>query len=386
MRIVQLIPKEIAFRMLNFTLVLFPVLIATAFCVMMLTVSNSANNAIVRQMRDLGTNLIIVPKNMDQLEYFKNGFTSETLPESYIEKLQKSKVSTIQHLIGTIYKPIDIKGKTAIINGTMVAAQINSAAKKAPMGTLIPDGVVFCGFAIANQLNLEKNGSLIIKDKSFKVDKIFRSKGNSEDIMIYMNLKEAQNIFEMPHQVNVIRALQCQVDCQDVAQIEAKLKEIKKELQPLIPEAEFIEKSDIADIREITRNTMQNFTQIILPIIFVVSLIWIALIFINNVKERKHEIGILRALGADSNQISQLFLIKAALIGLVGGFIGYFMGNLMAIYWGTKIFKLTATKIDFNYSYLWFAIIIPPAICVLSSYLPAFIAVQQDPAEVLRED
>lgn len=386
MKIWQLILKEIKFRKLNFTLIFFPVVVATSLCVMMLTVSHAAYKEINRQMRNLGTNLIIVPKSMNQFDYFKDGFTSDTLPEDYIEKLRKAKIFTVQHLIGTIDKPIDIKGKTAIVRGTMAAAQVAHAGKKAPMGTEVPLGKVFCGFAIAQQLNLEIGGALTIKDRNFIVDKIYRSKGNKEDVMIYMNLREAQEIFEMPKKVNVIRALQCQTDCNEFSEIEKKLSAIKAELQPLVPDADFIEQSDIADVREYTRNTMQKFNNFILPIIFIVSLIWIALIFINNVKERKQEIGILRALGADSGQISQLFLCKALFIGLIGGLCGYFLGNILAVYFGPKIFKLTSTKIELEYIYLAYALSIAPVVCILSSYLPTFIAVQQDPAEVLRED
>lgn len=385
MKIIPLILKEILFRKLNFVLIFFPVVIATAGCIMMLTVSNAAYKEINRQMRDLGTNLIIVPKSINAAEYFRNGFTNETLPEDYITKLSKAKVFTVQHLMGTIYKPVDINGKTAIVNGTMVAAQVTHGGKKPPMGTKIEDGKVYCGFEIAKQLNLEKGKVLVIKDKEFVVEKIYRSKGNNEDVMIYMNLKEAQQLFDMPKQVNVILALQCQTDCTEFSQIENKLKEIKNELAPLVPEADFIEKSNIADIRETTRNTVQNFNNFILPLIFVVSLIWIALIFINNVKERKQEIGILRAIGANSSQISFLFLGKAAFIGVIGGVAGYYLGNLLALTWGPKIFQLTATKIEFSPIFLIYAVLIAPTVCVLSSYLPAFIAVQQDPAEVLRE-
>ena len=64
---------------------------------------------------------------------------------------------------------------------------------------------------------------------------------------------------------------------------------------------------------------------------------------------------------------------------------GFYLGNLLALAWGPKIFQLTATKIEFIPIYLLYAVLIAPAVCVLSSYLPAFIAVQQDPAEVLRE-
>jgi hypothetical protein len=132
MKTIHLVIQEIKFRKLNFTLIFLPVLLATALCIMMLTISQAAYKEINRQMRDLGTNLIIVPKTMNQFDYFKDGFTSDTLPEEYIEKLRKAKVFTVQHLIGTIYKPIDIKGKTAIINGTMVAAQMAHSTKKHP--------------------------------------------------------------------------------------------------------------------------------------------------------------------------------------------------------------------------------------------------------------
>lgn len=386
MNTLALIIKEIKFRKVNFFLIFLPVFLATIACIMMLTVTQAIEREITRQMRDLGTNLTILHKSVNQYDYFKNGFTNTTLPQEYIDKLVKAKVLTVQHLIGTIVKPVDIDGTTAIVTGTMASAQIMHANKKAPMGTEIDLGKVFCGFAIAQQLKLKKGETVNIKGKDFIVDKIFKSKGNNEDIMFYINLKEAQELFNLPGKVNEIRALQCSVDCYSFYQLEQKIKTIKAELQPLLPDAMFIEQSDIATTRDLTRNTVRKFNLFILPSIFTISIIWIGLVFITNVKERRQEIGILRAMGSTSNKIGNLIFGKAILIGLLGAFFGYFTGNIAASVFGPHIFMLSSTKISYDYTYLVYTLVLAPIICILASYLPAFIASQQDPAEVLREE
>src|SRR3989337_2738529 len=45
-----------------------------------------------------------------------------------------------------------------------------------------------------------------------------------------------------------------------------------------------------------------------------------------SVMERRAEIGLMKAIGADDGQIAAIFLSEAALIGLAGGIAGYLLG------------------------------------------------------------
>ncbi|PCJ52150.1 MAG: hypothetical protein COA79_24755 [Planctomycetota bacterium] len=386
MNVFHLTIKELVYRKLNFILTLIPVIAAVALCVMMLTISKAAYKELNRQMRNMGTNLIISPKNMSQYDYINDGFTDATLPESYIDKLKNAKIFTVQHLIGTIYQRSKVQGKWAIITGTMSAAQVSHAGTKPPMGTRVPKNEVYAGFAIATQLKLKKGGDVIIEGKSFKVSKIYKNKGNREDIMLYMDLAEAQTLFHMEGKVNLIRALQCQLDCEDLGDAAEAIKKVVAELQPLVPEAKFIEQADIAKIRLQTRGMMQKLNNFILPAIIFVSLLLIGLMFFLNVKERVIEIGVLKALGSSSNKIMFLFLSKALFIGLIGGILGFFIGSYLSVHYGHSFFPATGKKLSFNWNYLYFATTLSPMICIVASYLPAFLASQQDPANILRKD
>lgn len=62
-------------------------------------------------------------------------------------------------------------------------------------------------------------------------------------------------------------------------------------------------------------------------ILWVLSLLLIGVVFSMIVNERQREIGLLRAMGATKGNIFQLIMSEAALLSLVGGFIGIILGG-----------------------------------------------------------
>jgi putative ABC transport system permease protein len=94
----------------------------------------------------------------------------------------------------------------------------------------------------------------------------------------------------------------------------------------------------------------------------------------------------MRALGYSSSKIASLFLGKAVLIGLIGAVLGFGIGTALALKFGPAIFKVTANMITPQIKLLYWAVIASPAVCALSVFIPAMIAVAQDPAITLREE
>jgi putative ABC transport system permease protein len=103
------------------------------------------------------------------------------------------------------------------------------------------------------------------------------------------------------------------------------------------------------------------------------------------VRERRDEIGILRALGHHSGRIAALFLGKAILLGLAGAAVGYSVGTAVALKFGPEIFKVTANAIKPETYLLGRSLLFAPAFAALVSFIPAILAVNLDPAEALRE-
>jgi len=97
-----------------------------------------------------------------------------------------------------------------------------------------------------------------------------------------------------------------------------------------------------------------------------------------SVKERTHEIGIRKAIGAKKRTILTQFLSEAALICLIGGLIGL----LLAILLSQAVNKVLPTSVQVDTILL--AIIISLLTGIISGFVPARTAARMDPVEALR--
>ncbi len=123
-----------------------------------------------------------------------------------------------------------------------------------------------------------------------------------------------------------------------------------------------------------------------MPLVVVVCGIWIGSLAAVNTRERKHEIGVMRALGYGTGAIVRLILGKAVFIGFVGAMVGFAMGTVLALTVGPDIFQVTAKLIKPMYGLLGWSLLAAPALACLSSFIPAMSATVLDPAEILRHE
>lgn len=112
--------------------------------------------------------------------------------------------------------------------------------------------------------------------------------------------------------------------------------------------------------------------------------------FLTLVTERRHEIGIMRAVGATRGDIRRLFLTEALLLGLFGGVVG----NLVS-YGATRLVNWLAEKYlsgipfkpDEFFAYDWRVVVggiaFACVFCLLGAFIPARRAARLDPAVVL---
>jgi len=115
-------------------------------------------------------------------------------------------------------------------------------------------------------------------------------------------------------------------------------------------------------------------------------------IFITVVKKRP-QIGILRALGAGKWQILLIFIDQSVILGVIGSFLGLFLGQMLSFYSSrmvedtiTTIFKPVIIEEIFIFSnYALTAFIIGIAISLMAAILPAVEASKVKPTETVRE-
>ena len=114
--------------------------------------------------------------------------------------------------------------------------------------------------------------------------------------------------------------------------------------------------------------------------------VWISLLALGNVRDRRAEIGILRALGLRSWQILVIFLGKAIAMGLAGACLGYAAGREIGLLWREAPGAPPIHLAYFDLRLLLLVLAAAPLLAALASWLPAMSAAQQDPATVLREE
>ena len=110
--------------------------------------------------------------------------------------------------------------------------------------------------------------------------------------------------------------------------------------------------------------------------------------------ERRHEIGIMKALGASDGDIKMIFFVEAGSMGIFGGALGVGMGWMIGrlINLGTNFYLKQQFEIrpeNFWYVPLWlalFALVFSVLVSLGAGLYPASRAARLDPVQALRHD
>lgn len=137
---------------------------------------------------------------------------------------------------------------------------------------------------------------------------------------------------------------------------------------------------DIADTISSTTRTFTILLGSIAAISLVVGGIGIMNMMLTTVSERTREIGLRKALGAKSGDISLQFLSESSVITLLGGAIGIVLGWLEAL--GVKQFTGTSTTVTL--SSILLAFFVSAGIGLVFGYYPARKASLLNPIDALR--
>jgi putative ABC transport system permease protein len=379
----RLILKEILQRKLNFFLSLLAIVIAASLFVSFFTTGEASKNETIRLMRDIGFNLRIVAKETNMEKFWRAGFSDHTMPESHVYELASHGGISYAHLTAILQKKVIWRDKEIFLTG--IAPEISPPGKKkTPMIFSIDRGNVYIGFELAQSLGFRKGDIIDIFGKPFTIAQSLSESGSEDDIRIYAHLHDVQSLLKMENRINEIKALQCLciVNNENINSQEM----LREQLAKILPDAKVILIQNIASARESQRIMAEKYFEFIVPFVVIVCMSWIGILAMLNVRERRLEIGIMRALGYGSSKIGALFLGKAVLIGLIGAVVGFGVGTGLALKFGPAIFKVTASMITPQIKLLYWAIIVSPAVCTLSVFIPSMIAVSQDPAITLREE
>ena len=388
MNITHIIFKEMWYRRLTSVIILLTVIVASSVTVGIYTLSKASEDETRKIMREQGLNLYIFPKGTNLIDFYSVNNTG-TFSDKYVDVLAESETfDAVRHLTGILQIRYpdwkDSNGSThqIVLYGYKDEAQQKYLPAQELMGFDVKKGTVQIGAFIAK--NIKPEAPFIIEgvngDKyEFKIDKKFEEGKGMMDQGVAFNLSDLQQVLGMEGKINRIEALGCV--CAD-----GRIKNARTQVQSIFSDLEVTEISSIADARENQRVMMNKYGAFIIPFVIICSLLITALLFYQNVNLRSREIGLLKAMGNSSFTIIFLFLFKAFILGLAGGIIGFFIGDIVAEYFGKEIFRFTSSNIKTSWQVFYYSVILFPLLWMLSSWVPALIATRIDAAKTLSKE
>ncbi|MBS98935.1 MAG: peptide ABC transporter permease [Oceanospirillaceae bacterium] len=114
-----------------------------------------------------------------------------------------------------------------------------------------------------------------------------------------------------------------------------------------------------------------------------VGAIGILTIMVTTVRERRNEIGLLRAMGATARQILLLFLYESVLLALAGGLVGLLLSALML---GLLWLSIPALPIHISPLFLMLALLLSIGVGVIAGIVPARQAAKLNPVNALQSE
>jgi len=352
-----------------------------------------------RLMRDMGFNLMIVPAETNMSDFWAADFASATMPQEYIDRLAADRrLTLVTHLVATLQEKIEWENRKVLVVGYLPEATQSHLRQKAPMGYSIQPGTVFLGYELGHSRKV--GDSITLRGKPLRIARILPEQGSKEDITIAMHLADAQEILKKPGRINQIMALGCNCAGSNLPNIRRQLAEVlpqtritefrsialaRAEERKLVGEKREAIRDEMAASRARVQQIMETLASVVTPLVVLVSAVWVGLLALTNVRQRRTEIGLLRAMGKGAGTIWALFLGKAILVGLVGALVGCLLGLWLGRWLGVQALEVAAPRFAIPYNVLLYALLGAPAVSVVASYLPTLSALLQDPAIVLRD-
>jgi len=281
----------------------------------------------------------------------------------------KSK-ATWQGTLGVFSRPQSC-GIIANIPG--ITDTTKTLVRKRVIDDLAADAVLV-GADIASSLAIKEGDSLTVLGKRFVAEAILPITGTVDDGRLFAHLHTVQKLAGKDSVLHSIEIVGC---CSAIST--GLIQKINK----LLPDAKVVTISQIVTTQIRANTVMKRISLIMLVVILVVGGASIANYMFANVYERRREIGIYMALGANSPWILKLFILKAIIIGLAGGIFGYVIGSVLAMILGPRIAGVTVFPLPM---YAVYSVIISTVIAFAASAIPAFNATKVDPSLIMKED
>ncbi len=367
-------------------------------------------DSVRKNMKGLGFNVFIFPEGQELSEVYAEGFASKTMPEEYVKTLANSNIVTVNHLLPSLTRKLkwpEQNERTVILIGIRGEVPLSHRDPKKPLIDRVKKGHLVLGYELHKSMGLQEGNATTFLGREFIVQKCHPESGGKDDITLWMHLTECQELLKQEGRINAIKALEC--NCASID----RLGEIRREIAGILPGTKVIETKSKALARAEARNKAKKHAEegiaakkdetiklkenraklrienerkyaALQGVVLIATIVSVGFLAFTNARARQTEIGILRAMGTSTGSILGALMSRAFLIGFLGAAFALLIAWLLAGALQDGVlqgFDLLSLQGDAP-----LVLIAAPILACAASWLPAFYAVNRDPATILRND
>ncbi|MDA8212696.1 MAG: ABC transporter permease [Clostridia bacterium] len=370
----RLISSSLRKRKARIGIALFAIVIGTAVVSGLTTLYYDITVKMSKELRNYGANVVLAPGTGNKA----NSFTESDLSKA----AQAFADQGVQGYAPYLYTIVQVENKRLVTVGTW----LDQVKKVSPYWTVTGNWIedrqdsagAMVGKTVAQKLQLAVGQEVALKDeltgneRKFIVRGIVKT-GSTEDNQIFVNLTQAQQLSGKAGRVNLAYL--------SVVGKGAELEQQARRVGGQVPGLEARPIKQISRSEGIILEKIRSLVYVVVIVILISTLICVATTQATMVMERRKEIGLKKALGADNRSIVLEFLGEGTVLGIAGGILGLGVGYLLAQVMGHQVFN---SSISFRPGVVPLVLAASLVVTGLAGLLPVKMATDVEPAVVLK--
>lgn len=346
----------------------------------LLNLSGDIGGQVGRELRAYGANIVIRPREQSirvgsgELD-FGAIKAEQTLMEADLKRV--SQVEGVIAYVPSLYAVVEVERRPVVLAGIgLTEARALNTWWQVQGRWPETDDELLVGGRVAKAMGLTLGDTVNVNygdaTQAMRVAGVLET-GGSEDEQLITALRAAQTLTAQPGQVGLIVV--------SALANERSLDAISSELQMVLPQAEVRTLAQFAQAEATVLNKVRLLIGLVAALVLIAGALTVAGTLNIIVMERRTEIGLMKALGADDRRVAGLFLVEALNVGGAGGVVGYLAGLVLAVAIGQRVFEATIAPTAWG---LPGTLLIALGVALLASLIPVKRALAVDPIKTLR--
>lgn len=384
MRLADIAITHLRRRKSGFVFLVVGLTIGVSTVVALLTLTRTMDDEVSRTLDEFGANILMVPRS-DALSLSYGGLAvsgvaveAERLDRSAIDAIHRIKNSeSISIVAPKALYPVQVQQKTVLVAGVVFPEEFRLKKWWRVQGAQpAEDHHVLVGSEAAIHLGLRPGDRVDLEGYSFQVTGVLEETGSQDDGLIFADLDMVQQRLRKDDTLNLIEVAALCNTC--------PIEDIVQQISETLPQAK------VTAIKQAVQSKMDTIEQFrmlsggIAAIVMIVGGLIVLTTMMGSVNERTREIGVLRAIGFRQSSIVRMLLFEAAVVGLIGGVLGWFTGHGAAVMVAPQLLSGGDVTVPFDSMLGLWAMGLSVSVGMLAGLYPALRAARLDPTVALR--